>query len=582
MKGLADITGFAAITLCAFLPVVGQAAEYRVTRFDDPIPNGCLRFDCSLREAVIAANATTAADLITLQAGTYTLTQAPPGADTELGRDLDVTHSLQIVGQGPENTIVRNGIAAHNPDGRVISVVKARLTLSGVGLRDGNLYSSSPMNFVYGGCLQARDAGLVLANVTLSNCKSDGLAAFGGAISASRSTLHLTDVVLEDNIGSIGGALMLQSSTARSTNVRIARNIARNGGAIAARGEVGLTGSGVELIANSASASGGAISVSEGASRTLSTTLRWAAGSRIAENTAGYGGAISVSVNARLEIAPAPDGTSGPTDLLRVEDNHATQAGGGIHVADYEYVPGNHGALVAHRIALRRNLTDGNGAGVHSRGETTVVDSEIVDNVAASDGGGIFLAGAAPTRIVERSSVARNQSGGLGGGIAIDVPAAQLVNVSFHANAAAADGGAIAVLDGRKVDLTHVSSALDGASRGGSLAVGSAGTANLLNTVLAAGCHRGVGSLVVDLGGNAQQLAQPACVGAAIDAAGLALQPGYYGGRFDVLGTGPASLLRNAAPVFGAVPVDVRGYLRGSSRDIGAFDHDASAPTAGQ
>jgi hypothetical protein len=435
------------------------------------------------------------------------------------------------------------------------------------------------MSFVYGGCLRVTDALLALERVTMSNCRADGLAAFGGAISASQSRLALSDVVLENNIGAEGGALMLQSSTLRSSNLRIALNSARTGGAIAARGEVGLTGSGVELIDNTASASGGAISVSEGALRTLSTRLQWAVGSRIAQNTAGFGGAISVSINARLEILPATDGISGPTDLLLIEDNQALQSGGGIYIQRNESAAETqYGALLAQRIALRRNLSGGKGGGVHSLGETTLLDSEIVDNMAVSDGGGIFLAGAAPTQVVERTSVARNESGGQGGGIAIDAPVARLVNVSFHTNAAATDGGAIAVSAGRSVDLTHISSAFDTAVRGGSLAVDRSGTANILNTVLAAGCHRGIGSLIVDLGSNAQQLAQSPCVGTVIDAAGLALQPGDFGGRFDVLGTGPTSLLRDAAPLIGTVPFDVRGYLRGTLRDIGAFDHRASAP----
>lgn len=575
------LTASFAIALCALTPTLGEAATYPVTRFDDPIPNGCLRFDCSLREAVIAANATPVADVIALQAGTYTLTQVQPGPDTELSRDLDVSRDLQIVGQGPQATIVRNGLAGHDPEGRVISVANARLTLVGIGVRDGNLYSASPLAYVFGGCIRATDAVLALDRVTVGNCTSDGLAAFGGAISASQSKLALSDVVLEGNRGAEGGGLMLQSSSVRSKQLRIAFNTARDGGAIATRGAVTLTGSGVELVANSASSSGGAIRVSEGASRTLSTNLQWATGSRIAENTANFGGAINVSINARLEILPASDGTSGAADLLRIEDNHALQSGGGIHVDDYAYVAGNHGALVAHRIALRRNLTDGRGGGVYSAGETTLVDSEIMDNIALLDGGGISFAGDAPARFVERTSVSRNQSGAEGGGIAIDAPAVQLLNVSLHANTAAGGGGAIAVATGRRVDLTHVSSAFDGAARGGSLAVAPGGTANILNSVLAAGCDQDAGSLFVDLGGNAQQLAQTSCVGAAFSAAQLALQPGYFGGRFDVLGTGPASALRNAAPAMASVPLDVRGFARGTTRDIGAFDHDASPPSGG-
>src|SRR5262249_49018386 len=68
-----------------------RAASFVVTRFDDPTPGGCNPGDCSLREAVMAANAAPGST-ITLSAGTYTLTI--PGADetapnTAVG-DLDI------------------------------------------------------------------------------------------------------------------------------------------------------------------------------------------------------------------------------------------------------------------------------------------------------------------------------------------------------------------------------------------------------------------------------------------------------------------------------------------------------------
>jgi len=52
------------------------ATTFTVTRTDDPVPNGCLPTDCSLREAVIAANAGSGGDAIALPAGDYRLTFA--------------------------------------------------------------------------------------------------------------------------------------------------------------------------------------------------------------------------------------------------------------------------------------------------------------------------------------------------------------------------------------------------------------------------------------------------------------------------------------------------------------------------
>lgn len=60
----------AGIVLLGQLPAV-HAATFAVTRFDDPVPNGCLTGDCSLREAVLAANANSDDDVIQVPSGTY-------------------------------------------------------------------------------------------------------------------------------------------------------------------------------------------------------------------------------------------------------------------------------------------------------------------------------------------------------------------------------------------------------------------------------------------------------------------------------------------------------------------------------
>lgn len=92
------------------LPVAQAAGTLTVTRFDDPAPDGCNAEDCSLREAVIAANAVNNADVIILNAGTYTLTQADPVCceeDASATGDLDIRNPLTIQGQGQNVTRIR-------------------------------------------------------------------------------------------------------------------------------------------------------------------------------------------------------------------------------------------------------------------------------------------------------------------------------------------------------------------------------------------------------------------------------------------------------------------------------------------
>lgn len=89
------------------------AGDFMVTRYDDPTPDGCLADDCSLREAVIAANAALALDRILLSAGTYELSIANVSGeenDAATG-DLDFNSNVELLGPGATmTTIDANGI----------------------------------------------------------------------------------------------------------------------------------------------------------------------------------------------------------------------------------------------------------------------------------------------------------------------------------------------------------------------------------------------------------------------------------------------------------------------------------------
>ena len=79
------------------------AATFTVSKVADT-NDGVCNSDCSLREAIIAANTTAGADRIVLGSGlTYTLTIGPadaPGALVAGSGDLDITDALTIDGNG--------------------------------------------------------------------------------------------------------------------------------------------------------------------------------------------------------------------------------------------------------------------------------------------------------------------------------------------------------------------------------------------------------------------------------------------------------------------------------------------------
>ncbi|MCB1583582.1 MAG: proprotein convertase P-domain-containing protein [Xanthomonadales bacterium] len=146
-----------------------QADVFDVTRFDDPVPDGCLVSDCSLREAVIAANLTPSDDTIVLDTGSYDLMLSPDAMnDAETG-DLDITAgTITIQGNGYWLTV----IDAQYLD-RVFEIVEANLILERLELIDGLVIDGQ------GGGILGTGGGLTLNQVKMSGHFSN---TFGGAI----------------------------------------------------------------------------------------------------------------------------------------------------------------------------------------------------------------------------------------------------------------------------------------------------------------------------------------------------------------------------------------------------------------
>jgi hypothetical protein len=139
------------------------AADYFVDRLTDSASGACTAApnDCSLRRAVLLANADAAADVIWLTLpGTYVLSLAGSGEDAGLTGDLDVTNGLRIEGLGPERT----AIFASGLD-RVLDVQTsgATVTLRGVTLHGG----VAPAGELGGGGIRVREGSLRLETCVL-------------------------------------------------------------------------------------------------------------------------------------------------------------------------------------------------------------------------------------------------------------------------------------------------------------------------------------------------------------------------------------------------------------------------------
>src|SRR6187549_1618591 len=83
--------------LCGMAAGPAAAVDFVVTRYDDPLPDGCLATDCSLREAVIAVDA--GSGRVLLSAGTYQLSLVGTGGISSLDGGFDIQGGqVEIVG----------------------------------------------------------------------------------------------------------------------------------------------------------------------------------------------------------------------------------------------------------------------------------------------------------------------------------------------------------------------------------------------------------------------------------------------------------------------------------------------------
>lgn len=192
-----------ALLFALIVPASLQAAVFIPNKTADT-NDGVCDSDCSLREAITAANQNPGQNVILLHAGTYTLTAAGPATG-----NLQIQGNTILIGDGAARTIIDGG---------------------GLG---GIFYVAS-------------DATVQIQDVTLRNGRSPGA---GGAI-RNQGDLTLLRTVLTGNSSVAGtagpgqGGAIVSDGTSPSltiTDSTIAGNTARGaGGAIAAGGDVHL------------------------------------------------------------------------------------------------------------------------------------------------------------------------------------------------------------------------------------------------------------------------------------------------------------------------------------------------------
>jgi hypothetical protein len=312
IRGVAALAIAGMVTLA--VPVLAAANTFEPTRFDDPLPGKCGKHDCSLREAVIAANELAGKDTILLEKGRYELTIPDTGGalediDPETG-DLDLTQAAAVRGKGPGRTVVK---AAFETGGDRLFLAFAqtgRVTLSGMKITGGRPGTEPGGGVVLAGA-KARLANVVIAGNSTEEGAGEGK---GGGVYSVATDLEIARSTIRDNQGTVGGGIDIPASigTPRTTILAstIAGNTAYEGGGIEVDGaNTGFANPPlVEIInstvtGNQADGNGGGVSsVAGGAVLMGSSTIVNNRANAFDSGAGGNGGGLFVSSPATFRL----------------------------------------------------------------------------------------------------------------------------------------------------------------------------------------------------------------------------------------------------------------------------------------
>jgi hypothetical protein len=349
------VAGSLSCALLFALAPQARANVYAPNKLGDHAPNGCTQQDCTLREAVLRANAHAGADTIVLVGGnTYSLSipglseQAAQAGDLDLNSTLTIKSSsatkLATVKQAPDtDRVFETG---------VLEPAQARL----VGLRITGGNGGEEGNFSHGG----------------------GILNDGGTLSLVRSKV-VNNHALEGAVGSgaggggVAGHNFTGTETTRIVRSTISGNRAVDGGGVLTVDQLVVNRS--RIVGNKAPTGGGGGVGAQFGQRIDRST--------IADNTAKYAGGV----------LQQQAGTPGTISNSTIAANEALGGeGGGVWIGLAQL------SLRNDTIAANRATGYGGGlwaesASTHLLNVTVARNRSDSDNAGGGDGGGLGLLG---------------------------------------------------------------------------------------------------------------------------------------------------------------------------------------------
>ncbi|MFH1426364.1 MAG: immunoglobulin-like domain-containing protein [Candidatus Kerfeldbacteria bacterium] len=224
--------GVVLVSASAAFAALPNPTTFTVTKEADTADGTC-DSDCSLREAVIAANANYGDDTIIVPAGTYDFAIAGRGEDAAATGDLDITDNLIIAGNSEGSTMISgeqydrifqimSGVTVELHDVYLRNGIATASGASGLG---GAIYNDGTLSVVdcqfvtnqalnvpvsgsggsgYGGAIYNDGLITIISGTTFSynyavNNKNGPAGGYGGAISNTGAITEISDCVFENN-----------------------------------------------------------------------------------------------------------------------------------------------------------------------------------------------------------------------------------------------------------------------------------------------------------------------------------------------------------------------------------------------
>lgn len=520
------------LLVACLLPQVGWTQfVYTVSKTADTADGVC-DSDCSLREAIDAANAAASA-IVEIPGGAIYRIQLIGADDSNAAGDFDILSPMTIMAQPGTGTPIIDANGAVTQDRAFDSrAAVGSVTFSGLEIINGAPTGSLPLN---GGGAIRQYSGTV--DVSIVDCV---FTSNQGSAVMLQAQGTVSDSFFDSNVGGWGGALWAYGYSVIDGCTFVNNSCTTHSGAVLlSSGEIHRS----VFDSNSSTSSGGALGLHGDAY--LEDNL-------FTNNIGGYsGGAIWVGLTANVEMVNCDIASS------------RAGRGGGV---------GNGGSLAMTLCEVYGNSATDYGGGVYNTGDSlTVFKSRIYGNSAASHGGGVYALGGAID--IDRSEIAENHSGGKGGGLALGNGTTGIVtNSTLSGNVTSTPSGGGLYNEGW-VALEHVTFADNWVTSHGLRPNALHHTGAFLRTkasIVSGGCSGSAG--ITSLGSNVDPTASCG-FGASMDTTGPAATTllDFRGGPTRTHGLLFVSAAESNATACPAI--DQRGFPRNSGIcDSGAFE----------